>query len=143
MLLRVNRNVGLQHFPQLETTQMIETYDVAAASICHGLKGLSQGQGKLCQLSVDHMPIVARGAKFGILECQHQFRDRRWNCSTVHDESVFGPMLRLGKLPLKILLLRQFHCITCPNRSQIILYSLFFSLLLIDALLVTGNPMLA
>lgn len=91
------RNIGLQHFPQLETAQMIETYDVAASSICHGLKGLSQGQGKLCQLSVDHMPSVAKGAKFGILECQHQFHDRRWNCSTVSDESVFGPMLRIGK----------------------------------------------
>ncbi|KAF3428682.1 hypothetical protein E2986_02436 [Frieseomelitta varia] len=90
------RNIGLQHFPQLETAQMIETYDVAASSICHGLKGLSQGQGKLCQLSVDHMPSVAKGAKFGILECQHQFHDRRWNCSTVSDESVFGPMLRIA-----------------------------------------------
>ncbi|KAK1117718.1 Protein Wnt-5b [Melipona bicolor] len=90
------RNIGLQHFPQLETAQMIETYDVAASSICHGLKGLSQGQGKLCQLSVDHMPSVAKGAKFGILECQHQFHDRRWNCSTISDESVFGPMLRIA-----------------------------------------------
>lgn len=90
------RNIGLQHYPQLDTAQMMETYDVAASSICHGLKGLSQGQGKLCQLSVDHMPSVAKGAKFGILECQHQFHDRRWNCSTVSNESVFGPMLRIG-----------------------------------------------
>lgn len=42
------------------------------------------------------MPSVAKGAKFGILECQHQFHDRRWNCSTVSNESVFGPMLRIG-----------------------------------------------
>lgn len=90
------RNVGVQHFPQLETAQFIEAYEVGASTICTGLKGLSQGQGKLCQLSVDHMPSVARGAKFGIVECQHQFRDRRWNCSTVNDESVFGPVLRIG-----------------------------------------------
>ncbi|XP_076662584.1 protein Wnt-5b isoform X1 [Halictus rubicundus] len=89
-------NVGSQHFPQLETAQMLETYDMAASTVCHGLKGLSQGQEKLCQLSVDHMLSVASGAKFGILECQHQFRDRRWNCSTVRDETVFGPILRIA-----------------------------------------------
>lgn len=88
--------MGVQHFPQLETAQLMETYDVEASTICIGLKGLSQGQGKLCQLSVDHMPSVAKGAKFGVLECQHQFRDRRWNCSTVNDETVFGPILKIG-----------------------------------------------
>ncbi|KMQ85967.1 protein wnt-5b [Lasius niger] len=74
----------------------METFDASASEICIGLRGLSQGQGKLCQLSVDHMSSVAKGAKYGVAECQHQFRDRRWNCSTVHDESVFGPMLRIA-----------------------------------------------
>jgi len=69
---------------------------VSASTICIGLKGLSQGQGKLCQLSVDHMPSVANGAKYGVAECQHQFKHRRWNCSTIEDESVFGPILRIG-----------------------------------------------
>ncbi|XP_066597418.1 protein Wnt-5b-like [Prorops nasuta] len=89
-------NVGLQHVPQLETAQLMEAYEVGASTICTGLKGLTQGQGKLCQLSVDHMPSVAKGAKIGVMECQHQFHDRRWNCSTVKDESVFGPVLKIA-----------------------------------------------
>jgi hypothetical protein len=73
-----------------------EARQLEAASLCGALKGLSQGQEKLCQLSHDHMPSVARGAKAGIHECQHQFRHRRWNCSTLDDETVFGPVLDVG-----------------------------------------------
>lgn len=68
------------------------------SALCGSLKGLSAGQTKLCQLSHDHMPGVARGAKLGIRECQHQFRHRRWNCSTNFDpdNDVFGPLLDIA-----------------------------------------------
>ncbi|EZA49633.1 hypothetical protein DMN91_006104 [Ooceraea biroi] len=89
-------NLGLREFQQLKTAQSMHAYDVSASTICVGLKGLSQGQGKLCQLSVDHMPSVANGAKYGVTECQHQFKHRRWNCSIVEDESVFGPIFRIA-----------------------------------------------
>lgn len=91
-----NSNLGVREFPQLRTAQSLEAYDVSSSTICVGLKGLSQGQGKLCQLSVDHMPSVAIGAKYAVRECQHQFKHRRWNCSIVEDESVFGPIIRTG-----------------------------------------------
>ena len=42
------------------------------------------------------MPVVIQGASKGIEECQHQFQDRHWNCSTVRDGSVFGPVLYHG-----------------------------------------------
>jgi hypothetical protein len=37
------------------------------------------------------------GASKSIEECQYQFQDRHWNCSTVRDGTVFGPVLSHGK----------------------------------------------
>ena len=51
-------------------------------------------------LYTDHMMHVGRGASTGISECQYQFKDRKWNCSTVDDSTVFGPILSIRKLDL-------------------------------------------
>lgn len=48
------------------------------------------------------MSYIGEGAKTGIRECQHQFRQRRWNCSTVDDASVFGRVMQIGKRPLEL-----------------------------------------
>ncbi|KAL6088568.1 hypothetical protein STEG23_030562 [Scotinomys teguina] len=42
------------------------------------------------------MSYIGEGAKTGIRECQHQFRRRRWNCSTVDNTSVFGRVMQIG-----------------------------------------------
>ena len=69
----------------------------AGAPTCVHLDGLSAGQRRLCQLYPDHMASVARGARAGVAECQHQLDDRRWNCSTHdNDSSLFGPVLNAG-----------------------------------------------
>lgn len=45
------------------------------------------------------MPSVAEGVKAGIQECQHQFRGRRWNCTTVSNSlAIFGPVLDKGTM---------------------------------------------
>ncbi|KAB0390670.1 hypothetical protein E2I00_018830 [Balaenoptera physalus] len=41
------------------------------------------------------MAYIGEGARTGIRECQHQFRQRRWNCSTVDDASVFGRVMQI------------------------------------------------
>ena len=64
---------------------------------CFRIKGLSEGQEKLCSLYTDHMIHVGRGARNGIGECQWQFRNHRWNCTTVEDTTVFGPVLSIRK----------------------------------------------
>lgn len=72
-----------------------DSYTVDASPLCSRIKGLSFGQNRLCQLRQDHMASVGRGARAGITECQFQFRESRWNCSTVDDSSVFGPLLQI------------------------------------------------
>ena len=48
-------------------------------------------------LYTDHMIHVGRGARNGIGECQWQFRNHRWNCTTVQDTTVFGTVLSIRK----------------------------------------------
>lgn len=72
---------------------------IGAQPVCSQLPGLSPGQRKLCQLYQEHMAYIGEGAKTGIKECQYQFRQRRWNCSTVDNASVFGRVMQIGKSP--------------------------------------------
>ena len=61
-------------------------------------------------LYTDHMMHVGRGASTGISECQYQFKDRKWNCSTVDDSTVFGPILSIRKLDR--------HCAKCRKERK-------------------------
>ncbi|XP_022245914.1 protein Wnt-5a-like [Limulus polyphemus] len=67
-----------------------QAYLIGTHPLCSQLTGLSRGQFKLCLLYYDHIQYIAKGAKMGIKECQWQFRHRRWNCSTLADNSTFG-----------------------------------------------------
>lgn len=72
-------------------------YLIGASPVCSQIPGLSSGQMKLCQLYQDHMHTVLRGGKAATAECQYQFKNRRWNCSTAEGSTIFGPVIRLGK----------------------------------------------
>ena len=82
----------------LNPVQRPEMFIIGAQPVCSQLPGLSAGQRKLCQLYQEHMAYIGEGARTGIRECQHQFRQRRWNCSTVDDASVFGRVMQIGEL---------------------------------------------
>ncbi|XP_017113383.1 protein Wnt-5 [Drosophila elegans] len=65
-------------------------------SNCYAAHGLSTSQRKQCVKHTSVMPAISRGARAAIQECQFQFKNRRWNCSTTNDETVFGPMTSLA-----------------------------------------------
>ncbi|KAA0718818.1 Protein Wnt-3a [Triplophysa tibetana] len=66
--------------------------------LCSSIPGLVPKQLRFCRNYVEIMPSVAEGVKIGIQECQHQFRGRRWNCTTINDNlAIFGPVLDKGK----------------------------------------------
>ena len=81
-----------------------QLYVLGSGSVtaCLRTSGLSPRQTKFCQLYPDHMACVGRGAHMAITECQWQFRHRRWNCSTVDDNSVFGPVIDRGTSTLQL-----------------------------------------
>jgi hypothetical protein len=81
----------------MNPVQRPEMFIIGAQPVCSQLPGLSPGQRKLCQLYQEHMAYIGEGAKTGIKECQYQFRQRRWNCSTVDNTSVFGRVMQIGK----------------------------------------------
>lgn len=86
----------------LNPVQRPEMFIIGAQPVCSQLPGLSPGQRKLCQLYQEHMAYIGEGAKTGIRECQHQFRHRRWNCSTVDTASVFGRVMQIGTWPPRL-----------------------------------------
>ncbi|KAJ7987590.1 hypothetical protein DPEC_G00328050 [Dallia pectoralis] len=62
--------------------------------LCGSIPGLVPKQLRFCRNYIEIMPSVAEGMKLGIQECQHQFRGRRWNCTTIKDNrAIFGPVL--------------------------------------------------
>lgn len=64
-------------------------------SICRKARRLAGKQAELCQTEPEIVQEAARGARLGVRECQHQFRFRRWNC-TSHSK-YFGRILQQGK----------------------------------------------
>ena len=88
------RALGMQSVDVWNNPQL---YLVGAQPVCTQIRGLSVGQTRFCMHYRDHMAPVSRGAQLGIHECQFQFRFRRWNCSTVDDSSVFGPVVDIGE----------------------------------------------
>ena len=66
--------------------------------MCSHLKSLNRKQIRVCKRNVELMPSVKRGAEMAIKECQHQFKYRKWNCTTINkqNEPVFGNALNKG-----------------------------------------------
>ncbi|KAK6623697.1 hypothetical protein RUM43_009549 [Polyplax serrata] len=60
---------------------------------------LRRKQRRLARENPGVLVAVAKGANQAILECQYQFRDRRWNCSTrnfLRGKNLFGKIVDRG-----------------------------------------------
>ncbi|CAL1528201.1 unnamed protein product [Lymnaea stagnalis] len=60
---------------------------------CSSLQFLQPHQRDICGNDGKLLDVIRNGASMGIDECQYQFRDRRWNCSTNNSTDVFGKVL--------------------------------------------------
>nr|XP_023649567.1 protein Wnt-4a [Paramormyrops kingsleyae] len=66
---------------------------ISEEETCEKLKGLIQKQVQICKHNVEVMEAVQRGAQLAIDECQFQFRNRRWNCSTMETLPIFDKVV--------------------------------------------------
>lgn len=51
-------------------------------SICRKSRRLAGKQREICRKEIEIVEEVANGAKLALGECQYQFRNRKWNCTT-------------------------------------------------------------
>lgn len=62
--------------------------------MCDNIPGLVNKQRQLCRQHPKVMQAIGSGMKDWISECQHQFRNHRWNCNTTaRDHNLFGRLL--------------------------------------------------
>nr|CAB3267759.1 Wnt-3 [Phallusia mammillata] len=70
-------------------------WNVASTSVdmatmaCSRIPGLNSRQLRFCTMNRSFMPSIADGTQLGFKQCQLQFKNRRWNCST-SSRSVSG-----------------------------------------------------
>lgn len=64
-------------------------------SICRKSRRLAGKQREICRKEIEIVEEVANGAKLALGECQYQFRDRKWNCTT--SRRMLSRVLKTGK----------------------------------------------
>ena len=95
---------------QFSTLSRIFANRVAVASVASSTQDRPQGPVNIISsvLSEKQRTIVknrspglvdtiASAAQMAINECQRQFKNRRWNCSSTNPYNVFGQILQRGK----------------------------------------------
>lgn len=64
------------------------------------LPNLRKKQKRLIRENPGVFMAISKGANMAIQECQHQFKNRRWNCSTrnfLRGKNLFGKIVDKGK----------------------------------------------
>lgn len=85
------------YLPNRYLAKLSSVGSISEEETCEKLKGLIQRQVQMCKRNLEVMDSVRRGAQLAIEECQFQFRNRRWNCSTLDSLPVFGKVVTQGE----------------------------------------------
>ena len=64
---------------------------------CNNSPYLEPRQRELCAQEKRLIDVIGAGASMGIDECKHQFKARRWNCTTFNSTDVFGNVIKISK----------------------------------------------
>lgn len=91
----VDRYLGLSssQYQDADTSTKVPYKDA-----CSDVDVFEDHQKEMCSKTRNVLGIVSRGAATAIDECQFQFKNRRWNCTTFQDQkTVFGNVLSVSK----------------------------------------------
>lgn len=58
-------------------------YSTMDTTVCRTIPGLTKSQKKLCYEEPDAVIAAMQGLQQAVQECQYQFHDYRWNCSSL------------------------------------------------------------
>ncbi|KAK9888597.1 hypothetical protein WA026_000832 [Henosepilachna vigintioctopunctata] len=68
-------------------------------TVCRTIPGLSKDQMELCYKEPDTTMAAMKGLQYAVSECQHQFKEQRWNCSSLVTKEKYpytSPLFRKG-----------------------------------------------
>lgn len=77
-------------------TPLVDPLAVKLSELCSAVPGLVAQQLDLCHRNPHALLAISEGARRGIVECQEQFRNERWNCTLEGGINVFDMTLQRG-----------------------------------------------
>ncbi|GLG93524.1 Protein Wnt [Gryllus bimaculatus] len=92
----IDTTAALQHQQPADAAAEADDPELVEARAACSQPGLSAQQIAVCMQHPGNLRSVSEGARRGIQECQYQFRNERWNCTTTDEQSVFGYILERG-----------------------------------------------
>lgn len=81
----------------MSSTSMPPTPASPINDLCSPRQGLVRKQIEICKRNYDVMGSVKYGILNAVKECQYQFLERRWNCSTLNAYQVVPKIPNEGK----------------------------------------------
>lgn len=99
---------------------------------------LRRKQRRLVRDNPGVLSAIVKGTNLAINECQHQFRNRRWNCSTrnfLKGKNLFGKIVDRGKLLFDLLLFairKKKHMLHIHQTGFPVIMIAYFQIFVID-----------
>ncbi|CAD7076966.1 unnamed protein product [Hermetia illucens] len=64
--------------------------------VCQSFRELTNDQRRICSRSQKILTAISQGARIGLEECQHQFKNSRWNCTAPpNTPSLYGNVMSI------------------------------------------------
>uniref|UniRef100_A0A1B6CTV4 Protein Wnt n=1 Tax=Clastoptera arizonana TaxID=38151 RepID=A0A1B6CTV4_9HEMI len=88
--------LALSCFNNTNIRVMSSVVALGAHVICSRIPGLTVKQRDMCRAAPDAMVAVGDGIRLGTMECQEQFKSKRWNCTAIGRGNSFGHVVVVG-----------------------------------------------